>query len=220
MPMRPLALAAALLIALLAAGHGVSPPPARAAPADREALEQMLEQGSAEERRKALLGLATLGDPDAVPAVADALRDPDAVVRELAEQTLWAIWMRSGDQGVDTLLQRGTRLMARGRLGRAVAVFDEVIERAPQFAEGYNKRATAYYHLGEYEQSLDDIAETLARNPYHFGALSGAGLCMIGLERYRQAIYYFQRALEINPNLDNIRDLKGRLERKVGGRMI
>jgi tetratricopeptide (TPR) repeat protein len=177
-------------------------------------LLRQLEQGDVEARRHALLDLADVGDDGAVPKVAAALRDGDVVVRKLAEQALWSIWSHSGDEGVDQLLQAGSLLLAQGQAGQSVVIFTRVIERAPQFAEGYNKRATAYYQIGEYEKSLQDIDEVLKLNPYHFGALSGAGLCLIELERYSQAIGYFDRALKINPNLDGIIQLRRAVEKR------
>lgn len=179
--------------------------------AERELVER-LKKGGVEQRRQALRGLGRRGGEGAVPALVESLRDFDLISRGLAEQALWSIWMRSGDARVDALLRNGTRLMAEGELKQAVEAFDSVIRLRPGFAEGYNKRATAMYHLGRFQRSLDDIAETLRRNPYHFGALSGGGLCMLGLQRPREAMNFFQRALRINPNMKGIVELKKRVE--------
>lgn len=179
------------------------------------ALLRQLEQGDAQTRRRALLGLSDQGDFATVPQVAEALRDPDPVVRELAERALWAIWSRSGDEEVDALFREGSQLLASGRAGESVAVFTRIIERKPAFAEGWNKRATAYYHIGRYEASLKDIAETLERNPHHFGALSGAGLCLIELKRFGEALEYLERALEVNPNLEGVRELREAVTQRI-----
>jgi tetratricopeptide (TPR) repeat protein len=195
-------------------------PPARAAEGDQEALLRVLREGAVEERREALLALAERGNLSSVALVAEVLRDRDLVARKLAEQALWSIWSRSGDEQTDVLLQRGSLLLSQGQLARAVGMFDQVVERRPEFAEGYNKRATALYHLGEYARSLADIDETLRRNPYHFGALSGAGLCLIELKKYEQALGFLERALKINPNLDNIRDLGRVLRHKLNKPVI
>lgn len=178
-------------------------------------LLEVLEQGTAPERRIVLLALAQQGDFTAVPTLSALLHDGDQVARRLAEQALWAIWSRSGDHLADSLLKRGEDMLAGGKYARALHVFDDVIAMQPEFAEGYNKRATAFYYLGRYQKSLDDIDETLTRNPYHFGALSGAGLCMLGLERPQDALDYFQRALGINPNLDGIGEMIRILEKKL-----
>jgi tetratricopeptide (TPR) repeat protein len=199
--------ALALLVLLAGAAWGQ--------PGDTGPLLRQLEQGGAEERRRALQRLAEQGDTATVPQVAGALHDADPVVRKLAENALWSIWSRSGDEAVDELFKVGARLLAAGRAEQSVNVFTRVIERAPAFAEGWNKRATAYYHIGEYEKSLSDIDETLRRNPFHFGALSGAGLCLIELERYPQALSFFDRALRINPNLDGIQELMEAVEKRA-----
>ena len=86
-----------------------------------------------------------------------------------------------------------------------VRAFAEVIRRRPEFAEGWNKRATVYYLLGEYEKSLADCDEVMKRNPYHFGALSGYGMIYLQLDQPARALDYFQQALGVNPNLESIR---------------
>jgi tetratricopeptide (TPR) repeat protein len=94
--------------------------------------------------------------------------------------------------------------MQAGRLPESVAVFSEVIARAPAFAEGWNKRATAYYLMGELDRSLSDCEEVVQRNPIHFGALSGFGLIYLQKEDLPRAAAYFEKALVVNPNLAQI----------------
>jgi len=86
----------------------------------------------------------------------------------------------------------------------AVETFTRVIERKPEFAEGWNKRATVYYLLGEYEKSRADCDEVLKRNPHHFGALSGYGMIYLQLDQPARALDYFERALGVNPNLTSV----------------
>ena len=128
---------------------------------------------------------------------------------------MWAIWSRSGSSHVDNLLKTGGFLITQGNFFQAIQFFDEVISAKPDFAEGYNKRATAWYMMGSYKKSLADIALTLERNPFHFGALSGAGYCMIQLQRYGEAVIFLQQALEINPNLKGVRELTNELMREL-----
>lgn len=120
----------------------------------------------------------------------------------------------------DALLKRGVDFLGGRRFAKALHIFDDVIAMQPEFAEGYNKRATAFYYLGRYKQSLADIDRTLKRNPYHFGALSGAGLCMLSLERFDEALLYFRRALKVNPNLGNIAEMVEMLEKKLKKSLI
>ena len=125
--------------------------------------------------------------------------DPDAAAE--AEAELWHMWCRSGVPEVDALLSDGVEAMERQELGEAEGLFTRIIEQAPHFAEGWNKRATARYLNENYDGSIADCEETLARNPNHFGALSGQGLCHMALGQYRQAAALFMRTLAVHPNL-------------------
>ena len=102
------------------------------------------------------------------PLLLERLRDEDEDVRGIAEQGLWLLWMRSGDPAIDRALAEGTALMRRGRLPEAIAIFSEIIRRRPAFAEGWNKRATAYFLAGDYRRSLADCGEVIKRNPAPF----------------------------------------------------
>ena len=177
---------------------------AAAAGPEETALVEQLRSGSAAERRAAAGRLAEVGGAAATPELAKALRDADAEVRERAQAALWAIWQRSGDGEVDRVLQRGIALMAEGRYPDAVVVFGEVIARAPGFAEGWNKRATVYYLMGDDDRSLADCEEVIRRNPIHFGALSGFGLLYLRKGELERAAEYFERALGANPNLAQV----------------
>jgi tetratricopeptide (TPR) repeat protein len=156
-------------------------------------------------------------EADAAPLY-ERLRDDSPMVRSYAEQALWMLWSRSGDEAVDRLLERGVDEMQSGRHAEAIVTFSEVIRRKPAFAEGWNKRATALYLSGEYQRSLADCAEVIKRNPRHFGALSGAGLNHLELEEQRQALGWFRRALEVNPNMGAIEAEVRRLEELLRGR--
>jgi tetratricopeptide (TPR) repeat protein len=184
---------ALLLAALLAA-----------APAEQADLLDRLRNGAPADRRAAAEQLGEIGDAGAAAGLAQALRDADPGVRQEAHEALWAVWHRSGDSAIDLLLQQGIALMQGGRLPESIAVFSEVIARAPQFAEGWNKRATAYYLMGELDRSLADCEEVVQRNPIHFGALSGFGLIYLRKENLSRAAEYFEKALAVNPNLTQI----------------
>lgn len=164
------------------------------------------------ERRRGALGLETLGRMDDAPSLIAALRDPDAGVRAAAEGALWAVWSRSGDARVDGLFGRGVAEMSAEHLGEAIATFTRVIELKPEFAEGWNKRATVLFLAGQYRRSLADCDEVIKRNPLHFGALSGYGQIYLRLDQPAKALDYFRRALAINPNLEGVQNLVERLE--------
>ena len=130
-----------------------------------------------------------------------AIRGSDAALAARAEARLWEIWCHSGIPEVDALLRQGIEAMERREFDEAKALFTRIIERAPDFAEGWNKRATVRYVAEDYAGAVADCEETLARNPNHFGALSGQGLCHIALGQYREAAALFRRTLAVHPHL-------------------
>jgi tetratricopeptide (TPR) repeat protein len=175
-----------------------------------------LASADAAERREAVLGLGQFGEMRDAQALLDALYDEDADVRGLAEFAVWQLWSRSGDERVDELLRAGIGFMEEQQMGRAVGAFTRAIELRPDFAEGWNKRATAYYLMGDLEQSLKDCDEVIRRNPNHFGALSGYGLIYVQRGELERALSYFQRALAINPNLESVKQSIDLIEYKLG----
>jgi tetratricopeptide (TPR) repeat protein len=171
-----------------------------------DALARLADRADVEARRLGAFVLAEAGTMADVPALLGALRDGDARVRDLAERALWGVWSRSGQPDVDLLLQAGVSEMQHGQLDVSVNTFSEVIRRRPEFAEGWNKRATAYYLLGEYRKSAADCDEVLKRNPSHFGALSGYGMIWLRLDEPARALERFEQALAVNPNLTSVRE--------------
>ena len=91
-----------------------------------------------------------------------------------------------------------------GAIELAIETFTSVITNKPEFAEGWNKRATLYFLAGEFDKSLKDCDEVLKRNPLHFGVLAGYGQIYVQLEQPERALDYFQRALKINPNMTGV----------------
>ena len=133
------------------------------------------------------------------------LRGDDPKHAARAAAALWELWHRSGDPQVDSVLRQGIDAMQRQDLPGAEALFTRVIEVAPGFAEGWNKRATVRFLAEDYPGSIADCRETVARNPHHFGALSGQGLCHLALEQYKDAAECFRRTLAVHPHLEGAR---------------
>ena len=125
---------------------------------------------------------------------------------------IWQRWTANDDPDVSQLMQIGIRALNYSTYRKALQSFDRVIEIAPEFAEGWNKRATLYYHIKEYRRSIDDIKKTLRLEPRHFGAWSGLGLVSIAQENYTGALAAFKKALSINPHIPNIRRYVQKLE--------
>ena len=201
----PLAIALACLVPAV--------PTAAAEPhLTRAQARAALKNADPQERRRGALGLGLAGRMEDVPMLVAALRDTDEVVREIAEEALWTVWSRSGDARVDELFKRGVSEMNAEHFNEAIATFTRIIELKPDFAEGWNKRATAYYLAGEYRRSLADCDQVMKRNPQHFGALSGYGQIYLQLDRPDKALEYFRRALAVNPNMDAVQSMVERLE--------
>ena len=170
----------------------------------REQALASLRAGDVAVRRSAVQQLADSGVMADLPALAEALRDPDPVVRGFAESAMWSVWSRSGDADVDRLFAIGVEQMSQRQLDAAVETFSRVIQRRPDFAEGWNKRATVYFMLGDHRRSLADCDQVVARNPYHWGALSGYGMIYMQLDQPARAVNYLEKALAVNPNLDQV----------------
>lgn len=205
----------AVLVLALALAVPVGAPAQTATPLTREQALAGLGRSDLESRRQAAAWMGEVGRMEDVPALVKVLRDPDPVVRALAEHALWQVWSRSGDSEIDRLFQQGVAQMTQRDGPAAIATFSRIIEKRPEFAEGWNKRATVYFLMGEYEKSLADCDEVVKRNPSHFGALSGYGQIYLQLNQPDRALAYFERALAVNPNLEQveqvIEELKGRL---------
>ncbi len=125
------------------------------------------------------------------------------------------IWSKSGVDAVDSLMTEGTARLNAGDNDAALALFDRVVELAPGFAEGWNKRATTLYAMGKFEKSALDIDKVLALEPRHFGALSGLGLCDIRMGKDREALAAFQRAAAVDPHLPGVQAKIEALKKKL-----
>ena len=117
---------------------------------------------------------------------------------------IWGIWTSADNDGLDKLMAAGVGAMNAGRFGPALESFNAIIENDPEFAEGWNKRATLYYLMGRYDESIADVERTLALEPRHFGALSGMGLIYTELDDATAALTWFEQAIEVNPHMPAI----------------
>lgn len=142
----------------------------------------------------------------------------DAAEASATEDKIWALWMAHSDERAQRYMVAGVHQMQAGQLREALITFSRLVEMEPKFAEAWNKRATVYYALHDYDASARDIAETLKLEPRHFGALSGLGLVNIALGHYQAAITAFEMALAHHPHLrsarENIKNLKEALGEK------
>lgn len=121
------------------------------------------------------------------------------------ENQIWEIWHSHADADVEALMTAGIQRMNSQRLSEALVIFSQIIERYPDYAEAWNKRATLYYIAGEYEASIEDIEEVLALEPRHFGALSGLGLVYMQRQDLARAKMAFEQLVRVHPNSPNAR---------------
>jgi|GEM_PF-96491 len=168
-------------------------------------------------RRGAVLALGVLGTYDGCNTLlGKAMRDPDPVVRVMAERALWIIWFRADTPENNQALEEVRLLAANEQLDEALDRASRLIDRAPRFAEAYNQRAIAYFKLGRYAESAEDCRRTLNLNPYHIGALGGLAQCQLELDQPREALKTLRRALRLQPHSqplgEAIRAIEARLE--------
>ena len=153
---------------------------------------------------------------DRLFAVLQTTEDDERV--RTAETLIWSIWIENEDAMVAALMQRGIVAMGRRQLRRALDIFDDMVEEAPEFAEGWNKRATVYYLMGNFEASVADVEVTLDLEPRHFGALSGLGQIELIRGDEPAALQAFEAALAVHPHLTGLRDTADALEEKLFGK--
>lgn len=154
-----------------------------------------------------------------LPALFDNLSSaPDASSARRTASQIWQIWSEKPDnQKLSTQLSKGVMLMNAGHLRAAEDIFTAVITDDPDFAEAWNKRATVYFMMGAYDLSKSDIAQTIAREPRHFGALSGLGLVETHTGNYDAALKAYEQAAEIHPFMDGYDDIVSALKKLVKG---
>ena len=152
---------------------------------DNPALEELFDQ------------LATTDNVDAAKAI---------------EGSIWKIWLSSGSDTVDFLMLQGISYMSRGEFSKAISLFSTVIKVDPEFSEGWNKRATVLFLIGEFDGSIEDIGRTLELEPRHFGALSGLGQIYDIQKSEEGALSAYEKAVDLNPHMPGVR---ARLEQLI-----
>jgi len=152
-----------------------------------------------------------------LPVLLDALSEArSAADAAPIEARIWELWTSSGEAAIDQLMALGLAALAVRDYPAALAAFGDITEQKSDFAEGWNKRATVHYLMGDYQRSTEDIEHVLALEPRHFGALSGLGLIALAIGEPEQALEAFETALMIHPHMagadTHIRALRDKLK--------
>lgn len=170
----------------------------------------------------ALAVLLALGAPAAVGEEAEsresrldslfaALKTSDPAAAEKIAAEIQVIWNDSGSASMNLLAKRAKRAMDAGSTDAALMHLNDLVRLAPEFAEGWNIRATVHFIVGAYRKSIADIHETLKREPRHFGALAGLGLVYTALGRKEEALAAYEAALAVHPHLEGPKEMVGML---------
>ncbi|GAC1464354.1 MAG: hypothetical protein NVSMB9_02930 [Isosphaeraceae bacterium] len=175
-------------------------------------LARLIDSPDPQTRRASVLALGLYGTFQVNAAVARALRDNDPTVRSLADNALWAIWFRADTPENNETLEKVGTLISQQRFEDAIELSTRLVERAPRFAEAYNQRAIAEYHLGRFKESRDDCQLVLERNPFHFGALAGLAKCQLRRGEREPAIATLRRASKLQPFHEDVKQLISTLE--------
>jgi tetratricopeptide (TPR) repeat protein len=160
---------------------------------------------------------AAMAQEDPLDPLFEALKESEPPGSVEIENRIWEEWSKSGSASMDLLLQRGREALEAGQIDVAIEHFSALVDHAPDFAEGYNSRATAYFQEGEYGLALEDIRQTLALNPRHFGAMSGLAMILEEIGEEDGALEAWRAVEALNPSREGVREAIERLERQVEG---
>ena len=124
---------------------------------------------------------------------------------QVVERAIWELWMKSDSPTAELLLTQAVKALGAGEEQASLSILDKLIAVHPEFAEAWNKRATVYFMIGRYNESLSDISRVLDLEPRHFGALSGLGMIKQQQGDKKAALAAFRDALAVNPQLEGAR---------------
>lgn len=164
-------------------------------------------------------GLASANQDDPrLDGLFDKLYEAEAPIEiKTLEQAIWALWLETPSPTVELLMGSGMEAMQAQEFAKALSFFNVVVEFAPDYAEGWNKRATLHFLMGNNTASRADIQKTLALEPRHFGALAGLASILESEKDYTGAMTAMERAVSANPHLQGGKDRLKTLTRRAKG---
>lgn len=155
-----------------------------------------------------------------IGALFEELANPENRNWEATQNQIRRMWNRSGSASMDLISRRADNAIEAEDLDTALIHLNDLTRLAPDFAEGWNKRATVHFMRGEYGPSLEDIARTLRLEPRHFGALSGLGIILDRVGDKKGALEAYRRAAKLHPNLPGVQDGIKKLTPEVDGQRL
>lgn len=169
----------------------------------------------------------TSGDPIIAKAdtqldslFSDLKRERNEKAAERLANRIWEAWYRSGSASVDLMMLWAQQALQAKKFDVALDFLDQVVTLQPQYAEGWNRRATVHFMMGNFRKSMTDIERTLKLEPRHFGALSGMAQIMANTNHNELALQAWQRVLVIYPMLRNAQNEVSRLSEELAGEGI
>lgn len=164
--------------------------------------------------------LALAQEESRTDALLDRLAQPDLRNWDVVEQEIYMAWSRSGSATADYLLERGREALAARDFEAAYQHLTALTDHAPDFAEGWNARATLFFETKRYGPSIADIQRVLALEPRHFGALTGLGIMLEEMGDLDRALEALRAAQAIHPHNEDIDQAVNRVERALGGQAL
>jgi len=165
-------------------------------------LYHQMVEGTSEQRWSAALDLSRLG---AEEELLRGLKEESAEVREAARRALENSWFLAAGDKAYRVTQRAYEAMQQEDFVTALEMLNDLVRDYPRFAEGWNRRASLHWRVGNYEQSMADCKRVLSLNPHHYGAWQGIGVCQIHMGDLAGACQSLRAALTIDPHDDATR---------------
>jgi tetratricopeptide (TPR) repeat protein len=163
---------------------------------------------------------APQGRAEQLDALFHTLKTEQSEAAAAAESAILRLWMESGSDTVDILMDWALKAMDEKNYALALDFLDRIVTLKPDFVEGWNKRATVFFLTDDYAKSLTDIRRALALEPRHFGALAGLGTILRDLGEDKRALEIYRQALALDPRMDSVRKAIAEIEKDAGGKDI
>ena len=123
----------------------------------------------------------------------------------------------SGSASINLLMERASEAMGKNSNSVALDILDQVVTLAPDYAEGWNRRATLYFTMKDFSRSIADVERVLELEPRHYGALSGLAAMLQALGREKRALEVWYKVLEVYPANEQAQSAVIKLEEKLAG---